>query len=174
MALDMDTGKVLWSVQALKNDAFVEECGQANENCPSKIGPDWDFGDSPILKSLPGGRRILVAGQKSGDVWGYDPDNKGATVWKTLVADTTPTIAGQIVWGGAADDQNAYFGLNSGGVVALGLADGKRKWLQPPHAAGRSGSTLHGEDAAVSMIPGVYPQPAGTVCCGLLRPTRDA
>jgi polyvinyl alcohol dehydrogenase (cytochrome) len=154
MAFDLDTGKVLWSVQALKDDAFVEECGQANANCPKKIGPDWDFGDSPILKTLPGGRRILVAGQKSGDVWGYDPDQKGAVVWKTTVADTTPTIAGQIVWGGAADDEQAYFGLNSGGVVALRLADGKRTWLNPltPPAPR---AKYHGEDAAVSMIPGV-------------------
>ena len=154
MAFDMDTGKILWSMQGLKGDAFVEECGESNPNCPKKIGPDWDFGDSPILKTLPNGRRILVAGQKSGDVWGLDPDQKGAVVWKTTIADTTPTIAGQIVWGGAADDQHAYFGLNSGGVVALGLADGKRTWLNPltPPAAR---AKYHGEDAAVSMIPGV-------------------
>jgi polyvinyl alcohol dehydrogenase (cytochrome) len=154
MAFDMDTGKVLWSVQALKGDAFVEECGQANLNCPTKIGPDWDFGDSPILRTLPTGRRILVAGQKSGDVWGYDPDQKGAVVWRATIADTTPTIAGQIVWGGAADDQQAYFGLNSGGVVALRLSDGKRMWLNPltpPPARAK----YHGEDAAVSMMPGV-------------------
>ena len=154
MALNMDTGKVLWSVQGLKDDAFVEECGDNNANCPKKIGPDWDFGDSPILKSLPGGKRILVAGQKSGDVWGYDPDRQGAVIWKTTVADSKPTIAGQIVWGGAADDQNAYYGLNSGGVVALRLTDGKRQWLAPltPSAARKE---YHGEDAAVSGATGL-------------------
>ena len=35
------------------------------------------------LKTLAGGKRILVAGQKSGNVWAYDPDNKGAVVWRS-------------------------------------------------------------------------------------------
>ena len=35
---------------------------------PRTLGPDYDFGSSPILRTLPGGRRILVIGQKSGQV----------------------------------------------------------------------------------------------------------
>jgi polyvinyl alcohol dehydrogenase (cytochrome) len=154
VAMDLDSGKTLWSVQDLGNDAFVEECTPGNENCPKTVGPDYDFGSSPMLKSLPNGRRILVAGQKSGDVWAHDPDHNGAVVWKTHLADAPPSIAGQIVWGGAVDDQNAYFGLNSGGVAALGLKDGTRKWfapLTPPPDR----TKYHGEDAALAAIPGV-------------------
>lgn len=153
LALDMDTGAVLWSAQDLENDAWMVGCPESNaENCPKKVGPDYDFGASPILKTLPNGQSILVAGQKSGDVWGHDPDRKGAVVWKTGTASKAPGAQGQIVWGGTADDRNAYFGLNSGGVVALQLSNGERRWFAPltPPA-----NRKVGQDAAVSSIPGV-------------------
>ena len=54
--------------------------------------------------------------------------------------------------GGTADDRNAYFGLNSGGVVALQFSNGERRWFTPlTPAANRK----VGQDAAVSAIPGV-------------------
>ncbi|MBV8729023.1 MAG: PQQ-binding-like beta-propeller repeat protein [Acidobacteriia bacterium] len=155
MALDLDTGKVLWWVQDLANDAWVVSCldGRGTpENCPKNAGPDFDFGASPILRTLPGGGSLLIAGQKSGIIWAHDPDRKGAVVWKTSVASKTPGPQGQITFGGSADERNAYFGLDSGGVVALNLTNGERLWftdLQPD--AGRHG----GQDAAVSTIPGV-------------------
>jgi polyvinyl alcohol dehydrogenase (cytochrome) len=154
MALDLASGKILWSVQDLEGDAWIVGCDATPkpDNCPKALGPDFDFGSSPILKTLPNGHSVLIAGQKSGLVWAHDPDRKGAVVWKTSTADKAPSFAGQIVWGGAADDQNAYFGLSSGGVVAIGLADGVRKWfaaLEP--VAGRA----RGREAALSVIPGV-------------------
>lgn len=154
MALDLSTGKILWSVQDLDGDAWIVGCDTTPkpENCPAKLGPDFDFGASPILRNLPNGHSILVAGQKSGLVWAHDPDRKGAVVWKTQTAEKAPSFAGQIVWGGAADDQNAYFGLSSGGVVALSLNDGSRKWFAPLEpAAGHP----RGREAALSVIPGV-------------------
>jgi polyvinyl alcohol dehydrogenase (cytochrome) len=153
LALDMDSGAVLWSVQDLEHDAWMVGCPESNaENCPKDVGPDYDFGASPILRTLPNGKSILVAGQKSGDVWGHDPDRKGAVVWKTGTASKPPAASGQIVWGGAADDRNAYFGLNSGGVVALQFSNGERRWFAPltPPA-----NRKVGQDAAVSAIPGV-------------------
>ena len=41
-------------------------------------------------------------------------------------------LGGQIVWGGAADELNAYYGLATGGVVALQLTNGERRWFAPP------------------------------------------
>ncbi|HLI83330.1 MAG TPA: PQQ-binding-like beta-propeller repeat protein [Bryobacteraceae bacterium] len=155
MALDIDTGKVLWSVQDLAGDAWVVGCikeRNAPENCPAGAGPDFDFGSSPMLRKLPNGQTILVAAQKSGIIWAHDPEHKGAVVWKTSVASRQPPPQGQVNFGGAADDSNAYFGLDSGGVVALSLRNGERLWftdMQPQK--GRHG----GDDAAVSVIPGV-------------------
>jgi len=54
-------------------------------NCPEKEGPDHDFGQSPILVTLGNGRRVLVAGQKSGVVHGFDPDQRGKKLWSTTV-----------------------------------------------------------------------------------------
>ena len=93
------------------------------------MGPDYDFGSSPILRTLPSGRRILVAGQKSGIVWAHDPDKQGAVVWKLQLVDKL--ARGVITFGGAADDQKAYFGLSTGGIVAVQLATGEKKWFTP-------------------------------------------
>ena len=157
MALDLATGKVLWQVQDLEGDAWLVGCPQEParrpENCPKDMGPDHDFGAPPILKELPNGKRVLVAGQKSGMVWGHDPDNKGAVVWKAPTSSGLAAASGQIVWGGAADDKSAYFGLHSGGIVALQLDNGERRWftkIDPAPAV----SKLPGNEGSMSAIPG--------------------
>ena len=156
MALDMDTGKILWAVQDTGNDAWLAGCPPENppENCPKVLGPDYDFGASSILKNLSNGHSILVAGQKSGDVWAHDPDRKGVVVWKTRTASQPPGAAGQIVWGGAADERNAYFGLNSGGLIALEISNGERRWFTPLDPA-PDAIQHRGQDGAVTATAGV-------------------
>jgi len=63
MALDLDSGKILWVVQDTENDAWLVGCNGPShpENCPKALGPDHDFGASPILKTLPNGRTLLIA-----------------------------------------------------------------------------------------------------------------
>jgi len=156
MAMDLESGRILWSVQDLEADAWVVGCPPQNtpENCPQNLGPDYDYGSSPILKTLAGGRDILVTGQKSGIVWGHDPDKNGAVVWKRDVTRSKPAASGEIVWGGAADAQSAYFGLNSGGLVSIQLATGERQWFTPLEPA--AGMERHrGHSAALTAIPGV-------------------
>ena len=153
MALDMATGKILWAHQDTENDAWLSGCGSQNsvENCPKDLGPDYDFGASPVLRNLPGGHRILVAGQKSGMVWGHDPDQEGTVLWKTqLVA---KLALGMITFGGAADDQSAYFGLRTGGVAAVRLTNGEKQWFTPIEGPAAPGP--RGETAALTAIPGV-------------------
>jgi polyvinyl alcohol dehydrogenase (cytochrome) len=156
LALDMETGKILWAVQDTARDAWIGSCRppHPSENCPDPLGPDYDFGTSPILKTLPDGHRLLVAGQKSGIVWAHDPDQNGALLWKTNLAPKPPNDQGEVVCGGAADEENAYFGLNSGGVAALQLASGERKWFTPLDPAAGMGQH-RGESGPVSAIPGV-------------------
>jgi polyvinyl alcohol dehydrogenase (cytochrome) len=155
VALGMDTGEMLWSVQDTPDDAWVVACirDTNRENCPKDAGPDHDFGSSPILKTLPNGNSLLIAGQKSGNVWAHDPDRKGAVVWKADLFSKAPrTSLGQIVWGGTADDRYAYFGVNSGGITALNVASGKQQWFTPIQpAAGRH----PGHDGAISSMPGI-------------------
>jgi len=156
MALDMKSGNILWSVQDTPDDAWIAACHPPNvsENCPSPLGPDSDFGTPPILRTLPDGHRLLLAGQKSGTVWAHDPDKHGALKWKIALAPKPAGDQGEIAWGGAADEQAAYYGLNSGGVVALALTDGTKKWFVPlDPAAGLE--QHHSEDGPLAVIPGV-------------------
>jgi polyvinyl alcohol dehydrogenase (cytochrome) len=156
MAMDLVSGKVLWVAQDTPDDTWLAGCTANNPtgNCPTSLGPDHDFGSPPILKTLPNGRRILIAGQKSGNVWAHDPDHKGAVVWKTALVANTTEFGGKIIWGGAADNQNAYFGLGTGGVAAVQIKDGERKWFTPLEPAAAMARHA-GEDGPITAIPGV-------------------
>jgi polyvinyl alcohol dehydrogenase (cytochrome) len=84
-------------------------------------------------------------------VWAHDVDNRGAVVWKAQLVDKL--ALGMITFGGAADDQHAYFGLRNGGVASVQLATGEKKWSTPEDS--HSSIQLHGQTAAVTVIPGV-------------------
>ncbi|MDB5435194.1 MAG: hypothetical protein JWR47_1451 [Phenylobacterium sp.] len=113
VAMDVRTGKIRWSNQVTDKDNFIVGCTDAVKpaNCPSPDGPDYDFGASPILFKLPpkkgekGGKEVLLAGQKSGVVYGMDPDT-GRTLWTTKVGGGS--ALGGIEWGMAADGQRLY------------------------------------------------------------------
>jgi polyvinyl alcohol dehydrogenase (cytochrome) len=149
VAMDLDSGEILWSAQGTKDDVWLAAClREPGPNC----GPDQDFGSPPILRTLPDGRSLLLAGQKSGNVWAYDPDRKGAVVWRSPLVSNTTEFGGKIVWGGAADEQNAYFGLGAGGVAAVRLRDGERQWfasIEPEGVPARPS-----QDGALTAIPG--------------------
>jgi polyvinyl alcohol dehydrogenase (cytochrome) len=149
MAIHMDNGRVLWSVQDYGNDAWLVGCAQEkNENCPADLGPDYDFGTSPILHTLAGGRRVLMAGQKSGQVFAHDPDAAGKLLWKAVLVEKIGES--EILFGGAADEGTAYFGLDNGSLAAVDSATGQRRWFLPPRPPGpRRGIT-----AALTAIPG--------------------
>jgi polyvinyl alcohol dehydrogenase (cytochrome) len=106
VAIDMKSGKVRWRNQVTTNDNFIVGCsGPAKvANCPAPTGPDFDFGATPILFKH-GARQILVAGQKSGIVYGVDPDT-GKTLWKTAVGAGSPL--GGIEWGIGADAKYVF------------------------------------------------------------------
>jgi len=164
-AFDMETGRILWSQQATPGDVFNFGCNGDNKaNCPKDHGNDADFGNSPMLRTLAGGKRILVLGQKSGMVYGLDPDAKGKVVWQTRISQGGPQ--GGVLWGGASDNDAAYFGISDwrpgkpeagGGVIALRLADGKTIWSAPaakPACVATPGCSA-AQPAPVTMIPGV-------------------
>jgi polyvinyl alcohol dehydrogenase (cytochrome) len=155
MAMDMESGKVLWFVQDTPKDVWIG-CGiyGTSDNCPQEMGPDYDFGSSPILRTLPNGHRVLIAGQKSGVVWAHDPDRKGAVVWKTQIV--KKQALGEITFGGAADDETAYFGVRSGGITALQLSSGEKRWSTPLKGDPRTDPRAAlGQNAALTVIPGV-------------------
>lgn len=129
LALDMKTGKMLWFHQAVESDSYLLGCmgSTKTENCPEHVGPDTDIGASPILKTLPSGKRLLLAGVKNGMVFAMDPDKNGEVVWKVNL---TPGGLSGVVWGGSADEEFSYWGLSSGGVAAVQYATGEKGVVQ--------------------------------------------
>ena len=165
MAVDIDTGRLLWSYQATENDVFMGGCGQENRSlaCPEQNGPDADIGNSPILTTLPNGQRALLTGTKGGDLFALDPDNDGALLYRVGAAGGEPIGplggrggrgAGAIVWGGAVDQERAYYGLGGRGLAAVNPATGANEWIfaPPPPTGGGRGASL---GAAPTAIPGV-------------------
>ena len=151
MALRLSDGKPGWVVQHTPDDAWLVGCEVNNpsENCPANIGPDWDFGASPIMRTLNDGRTIVISGQKSGEVYAQDVRD-GKVIWKATLVEKL--ARGEITFGGAADDQHAYFGTRSGSIWAVDLKTGEKKWRAQvvPIPQRQSGQT-----AALTIIPGV-------------------
>src|SRR5579875_1384301 len=57
LALDLKSGKLLWSVQLTSDDAYNSACGvPIPGNCPKTHGSDFDFGQPPILVTLGAGK----------------------------------------------------------------------------------------------------------------------
>ena len=140
VAFDAGSGKIDWVDQVTKADNFLIACGRRfrSINCPlGEIGPDHDFGASPIIARLPGGRDILLAGQKSGAVYGMDPAS-GKLLWTTKVGAGSPL--GGVEWGMAYDGRALYVaisdlavpaGVGKPGLYALDPATGKVLWSAP-------------------------------------------
>jgi polyvinyl alcohol dehydrogenase (cytochrome) len=111
VAIEMKTGKIRWSNQVTEADNFIIGCTDAVKaaNCPTPVGPDYDFGASPILFHLAGGKDILLSGQKSGVVYGMDPDT-GRMLWSRKLG--AGSALGGVEWGMAADDKRLYVAIS--------------------------------------------------------------
>lgn len=164
IAFDMKTGAIRWINQVTENDNFMVGCprtGPAPPNCPTPLGPDVDFGSPPILRTLPGGKQIILAGQKSSVVYGMDPDNNGKTLWQVKLG--RGGAAGGVEWGMAADEANVYAALadtGAGGnpsITALRIAGGEKVWQAPtPQVTCPAGRRCPvAQSAPVTVIPGV-------------------
>ena len=158
MALDLDTGRMIWSKQLHPDDVYNSACSTEPKGptCPAGSGPDYDFGSPAILVSTTGGRELLLAGQKSGIVWALDPEKNGEIMWETRVAQGG--INGGVQWGMAADGEHVYAATSDvvvirtptarqldptmgGGLTALKIADGSKAWSRGAGAVRRAAPT---------------------------------
>ena len=173
IALDRDTGKILWARQMTAGDAWNTACRLPDKaNCPDTKAPDFDFSSPPMLVSLGNGKRALVAGQKSGVVHAIDPDDNGRVLWQQRVG-TGGTLGG-VQWGSSTDGTNVYVALSDivrvaipnslganadpkagGGLFAFNLQTGQRVWYAPPAGCGTRPRCSPAQSAAVTSIPGV-------------------
>ena len=164
MAFDLESGKLRWAMQVTPKDNFLVGCRQPGVgNCPEEAGPDYDFGSSPILRTLTGGKQVILAGQKSGVIYALDPDNSGKKLWEVKLGNGG--ALGGIEWGFAADLENVYVPVadvggaaRKPGLTALKIATGERLWQVPAPAAKCSWGTTrcnNSQSAAATLIPGV-------------------
>jgi polyvinyl alcohol dehydrogenase (cytochrome) len=166
MAVDLESGRLLWAYQTAAGDVYIGGCDRADRSlaCPKPNGPDMDIGNSPILMNLPGGRRALLAGTKAADVVAVDPDHDGALIYRVNPTGAAPggvwkSGAPAILWGGAADAAQAYYGLGTGGLAAIDPTTGRTIWLFKPAALDASAAVSLG--AAPTVIPGVVFEGSG-------------
>jgi polyvinyl alcohol dehydrogenase (cytochrome) len=178
VALEMKSGRIVWVRQTTADDVFNARCGGRDRNC----GPDHDYGAPAILLRAASGRDVLVAGQKSGIVYAFDPDAAGNILWQTRVG--RGGTGGGVQWGMASDGQKVYAAVSDlarrrpeglasgagqnavgdaqfepavgGGLTALDVLTGARVWFASPApcAPPRPGCSP-AQPGAVSAIPGV-------------------
>ncbi|MDQ3011462.1 MAG: PQQ-binding-like beta-propeller repeat protein [Acidobacteriota bacterium] len=164
MAFDLATGKVRWTNQATAKDNFLVGCRNPGVgNCPNQGGPDYDFGSSPVLRTQPNGKQVILGGQKSGVMWAFDPDNNGKALWQVKIGNGG--ALGGIEWGFAADTENVYVPMadvsgaaRKPGITALKIATGEQIWTMPaPKVPCSWGAArcLNSQSAAATVIPGV-------------------
>jgi polyvinyl alcohol dehydrogenase (cytochrome) len=169
VALALDSGKITWARQITSGDVFNGGCGQPDTSiCPEKPGPDFDFGSATILRTLSNGKRLLIAGQKSGVLHALDPDNEGKIVWQQKLG--AGSILGGIQWGPAADSETAYAAISDigfmpgaegiqpdpktgGGLFAIQLATGEKLWSALPQEC-HTPRCSPAQSAAVTTSPG--------------------
>jgi polyvinyl alcohol dehydrogenase (cytochrome) len=145
LALDLEHGRVRWSRQITENDIWNGSCRATNREaavCPDKDAPDFDFTGSSFLVDVGGGRQLIVVGNKSGVIFGFDPDAGGKIVWERRVAQGSSS--GGVFWGSATDGVNIYAANadfiadspgTSGGMNAVDLRTGRVVWSAPGRGA---------------------------------------
>ncbi len=142
MAIDLDTGKVKWTFQALQRDIWNMSCRGPDDSGPNcffvkndeSILKDYDFGAGPIVAKRANGADIVLAGQKSGTVWAIDPAKQGAVLWKKQFGEGT--ALGGVHWGIASDGRRLFAPISDPagtpqsvpGLHALDIGTGAELW----------------------------------------------
>ncbi|MDZ4375158.1 MAG: PQQ-binding-like beta-propeller repeat protein, partial [Phenylobacterium sp.] len=178
-AMDLATGQEKWVFQALANDVWNMSCPVGSPtggrppgaNCffakDGSVLLDHDFGAGPVIFRRPGGKDMILGGQKSGDVWALDAAT-GKVLWRQQFGKGSPL--GGVHWGIAHDgrrvfapisDPNVPKGQSAAGMHAVDIATGKVawQWLSEPDCAGprekvSTCKTRHGLSAAPLVIDG--------------------
>lgn len=145
IALDLENGEQQWVFQGLWNDVWNTACGRVpGPNCPNQRPStlaDKDFGGSAILVQGEAGD-ILLAGQKTGDLWALNPDT-GALIWNQRIG--TGTALGGNHWGIATDGERVFLPINDPGsargtyvprpgMYSFFVASGEPSWSRSEQA----------------------------------------
>ncbi len=142
-AVNATSGAVKWVRQFTENDAYTAACNNLawqHPNCPKPTGPDVDFGAATVLVHTSDGSSLLIASQKSGDIYALRPES-GETVWRRKLG--RGGIIGGVHWGISADEAAGLLyipisdkelvgfpapGTPAPGLYALDIETGEQRW----------------------------------------------
>lgn len=157
IAIDLATGKIIWSRKTLVYDSWNVGCGskftsfppRSERICPKPEGMDGDFAQAPMLIKNPiTGEDVLVAGQKNGMFWSLRAED-GKVLWSKQIGPGGKLGGHQ--WGSATDGKTIFYqttnlehnevtmevGLFKGQKIkggywgALNLQNGELLWQTP-------------------------------------------
>jgi polyvinyl alcohol dehydrogenase (cytochrome) len=162
LAIDLASGELRWVQQLDGHDSWTIGCALGGA-CLEPAGPDADFAASVIEVHLQDGRDVLIAGSKSGAVYGLDPDT-GKVLWHVKVG--AGGVLGGIEWGMAAADGKVFVPISDStsqprprpGLAALDAATGRLLWrtpAPPPKCAWGAADCRGALSQAVTAIPGI-------------------
>jgi polyvinyl alcohol dehydrogenase (cytochrome) len=173
LALDLKSGRIVWSWQVASGDAWNVGCMIGTDSCPANSGPDFDIGSSVVLGKLASGQERLFVGLKSGTALAIDPDHPTQALWSNRVG--RGSIQGGVQFGMAFDGTRLYVPISDmgnsmdasekarnskagpprPGLYALDPANGELLWQSPADdICGGRGSCDPGILAAIAAIPG--------------------
>jgi polyvinyl alcohol dehydrogenase (cytochrome) len=169
IAFRLADGTMVWHAQKTANDAWNVACMLPdNPNCPKENGPDVDFGASTMLLRDARVGDLLLAGQKSGWVYGVDPDARGKIVWSRRVG--RGGIQGGVHFGMATDGERLFVPISDmvdehdgrkhtepsrAGIYALDPRSGAPLWASPANDVCNGRAFCDpGISAAVTSMPG--------------------
>ena len=159
IAYDLKTGDRIWQ------QSFVPGPEERSRICRARETDCRNFfsmGTSVLLQPLTKETDILVVGQKSGVVYGLDPDHGGKILWSTQASDGGDL--GGMMYGLAADATKIYVpvadvdsptGRYTGSLLALDPATGDIRWRTPapkPACNWDSEHCIGGQVAAVTVV----------------------
>lgn len=170
VAMDLKDGKIAWVYQNYPQEAYNTSCHQSGVNCPREFKGRFglDVSSSPMLLRNAAGREIIVAAQKTGDVFGLDPDANGKILWRRRITRGDFNISS--IFGMAAEGENVfanvvdlgknaqkghYWGIEELGIYAMNGFTGEPLWLARvlDHCETKHG--CRGYSAALTSVEGI-------------------
>ena len=146
IAIDLNTGKKVWSFQSDDDDIWNGSCVRDRINCDFDIGANFDFGASPVLISDESKGDLIIAGQKSGMLYAIDPD-KGKTIWKKRIGKGGEH--GGVHWSLSSDGKKIFVPVGDIGNHPKAIGDSRSGvYAYDPF----SGDELWSYDAVINCI----------------------
>lgn len=109
VAIDLNTGAVKWHYKAIEDDAYNATCDLDTPVVNFCDGPDHDWDViTPLLTKNSAGADVIIAGDKSGNVFSLNPAS-GTLIWENRIG--AGGKLGGIHWAMAVNSSHVFVGI---------------------------------------------------------------